>query len=310
MTTRAPIELTVSDGTVLRGEYLTPDVEPPWPVVVMSHGFGVVRTMALPAFADVIAEAGIAVLSYDHRNLGASDGVPRQEIDPYAQLGDARDVISLAQSLPGVDAARLGIWGTSYSGGHVLVLAATDARVRAVVSQVPTISGSTNASRRATADALDLARVGFATDRAARLAGAAPTLVVGTPDVTAADLDHTDDDLERTALGNDLRAWLRATPPGDLDGFVNELTLRSHELYATYEPGSYVSRIAPTPLLVVCADHDTATPTDEILRAYGEAHEPKQLVLLPGGHCDVYGPQRARAAAAARDFFGTHLGPV
>lgn len=111
-------------------------------------------------------------------------------------------------------------------------------------------------------------------------------------------------------MGNDLRAWLRATPPGDLDGFVNELTLRSHELYATYEPGSHIARIAPTPLLVVCADHDTVTPTDEILRAYNEAREPKQLVLLPGGHCDVYGPRRAPAAAGARDFFGTHLRPV
>ncbi len=307
MTTRAPIELTVSDGTVLRGEYLTPDVEPPWPVVVMSRGFGVVRAMALPAVADVIAEAGIAVLSYDHRNLGASDGVPRQEIDPYAQLGDARDVMSLAQHLPGVNAERLGIWGTSYSGGHVLVLAATDARVRAVVSQVPTISGSTNASRRATAEAIDAARAAFAADRAARLAGAAATTVPNAPDVTDADLAHDGDDLERTALGNDLQAWMRATPPGDLDGFVNELTLRSHELYATYEPGSYITRIAPTPLLVVCAGHDTVTPTDEILRAYGEAREPKQLLLLPGGHCDVYGPQRSAAAAAARDFFAEHL---
>lgn len=307
MTTRAPIELTVSDNTVLRGEYLTPDVETPWPVVVMSHGFGVVRAMALPAFADVIAEAGIAVLSYDHRNVGGSGGTPRQEIDPYAQLGDARDVISLAQSLPGVDAARLGIWGSSYSGGHVLVLAATDARVRAVVSQVPTISGSTNASRRATADALDAARAGFVADRAARLAGGPPTTVLNAPDVTDADLAHDGDDGVRTPLGNDLRSWMRATPPGDLEGFVNELTLRSHELYATYEPGSYITRIAPTPLLVVCADHDTVTPTDEILRAYGEAREPQQLVLLPGGHCDVYGPQRAAAAAAVRDFFDERL---
>lgn len=314
VTTRAPVELTVSDGTVLRGEYLSPDVEPPWPVVVMSHGFGVVRTMALPAFADTIAEAGIAVLSYDHRNLGASDGTPRQEVDPWAQLADARDVISLAQGLDGVDAERLGLWGTSYSGGHALVLAATDARVRAVVSQVPTISGSTNASRRATADALDRLRTSFAVDRAARLAGADPVMVPNAPDVTDADLAHdpgTDfpgtEALLTTPLGNDLRAWLRATPPADLATLVNALTLRSHELYATYEPGAWVARVAPTPLLMICADHDTVTPTDEILRAYNEAREPKQLLLLPGGHCDVYGPQRPAAAAGARDFFAARL---
>ena len=177
MSTREPVELTVSDGTVLRGEVLRPDGPGPWPVVVMSHGFGVVRTMALPAFADVVAQAGIAVLTYDHRNLGASDGTPRQEVDPWVQLADARDVITHARSLPGVDPERLGLWGTSYSGGHVLVLAATDRRVRAVVSQVPTVSGSTNASRRATADALDALRVRFDIDRAARLAGAEPAVL-------------------------------------------------------------------------------------------------------------------------------------
>lgn len=274
VTTRAPVELTVSDGTVLRGEYLSPDVEPPWPVVVMSHGFGVVRTMALPAFADTIAEAGIAVLSYDHRNLGASDGTPRQEVDPWAQLADARDVISLAQGLDGVDAERLGLWGTSYSGGHALVLAATDARVRAVVRQVPTISGSTNASRRATADALDRLRTSFAVDRAAQLAGADPVMVPNAPDVTDADLAHD--------------------PGADFPGTEALLT-------------TPLARVAPTPLLMICADHDTVTPTDEILRAYNEAREPKQLLLLPGGHCDVYGPQRPAAAAVARDFFAARL---
>lgn len=307
MTTREDLELTVSDGTVLRGWVLRPDAPAPYPVVVMSHGFGVVKEMALPAFAETIAEAGVAVVVYDHRGLGASDGAPRQEVDPWVQVSDARDVITLAGELAGVDPDRLGVWGTSYSGGHVLVLAATDARVKAVVSQVPTISGSINASRRATADVLDVMRVRFAQDRSARLRGAEPTMVPNAAEVTAEDLAHDGDEITRTPLGNDLRAWLRATPPGDLATLRNELTLRSHELYATYEPGRWIAQVAPTPLLVVCLDHDTVTPTDEILRAYEEAHQPKRLVLLPGGHCDAYGTQRPRAAAEARDFFAEHL---
>ncbi len=307
MSKREDLEFTVSDGTVLRGWYFTPVSEPPWPIIVMSHGFGVVKEMALAEVATTFADAGFGVMVYDHRNLGASEGTPRQEIDPYAQLADARDAFSVAQSLTGVDPDRLGIWGTSYSGGHVLVLAATDARVKAVVSQVPTVSGSTNTSRRATADELSRIRERFVKDRAARLAGQPPEMVPNTPDVTDDDLAHDDDELTATALGNDLRLWLRATPAADLRNLRNELTLRSHELYATYEPGSYVTRIAPVPLLVVCVTQDTVTPTDEILKAYGQAREPKRLLLLPGGHCDVYGRQRDTAAVAARDWFAQHL---
>lgn len=304
---RVDVELPVTDGTVLRGWHYRPDTTGSHPVVVMSHGFGVVKEMALPTFAETFAAAGIAVLVYDHRNLGDSDGEPRQEIDPWAQLSDARDVITHAAGLDGVDPQRIGVWGTSYSGGHVLVLAATDARIQAVVSQVPTISGSVNASRRATAEALAGLRVAFAADRTARLAGAAPTMVPNASEVTDDDLAHDGDDPEHTQMGNDLRAWLRATPPDDLRGLRNELTLRSHELYATYEPGRWIAQISPTPLMMISLDDDTITPTDEVLRAYAEAREPKRLVLLSGGHCDAYGTQRAAAASAALDWFVEHL---
>jgi fermentation-respiration switch protein FrsA (DUF1100 family) len=87
----------------------------------------------------------------------------------------------------------------------------------------------------------------------------------------------------------------------------NEMTLRSLEMYAEYEPGSYIERIGPTPLLVITADADTLTPTDEILAAYGRACEPKQLRIVPGGHYDVYGWQRPTAIAAAREWFLQHL---
>lgn len=310
MTSRDDLELTVSDGTVLRGWVLRPDAIPdaaPCPVVVMSHGFGVVKEMALPAFAETIAEAGIAVVCYDHRSLGASDGMPRQEVDPYAQLADACDVITLAGELDGVDPRRLGIWGTSYSGGHVLVLGATDARVQAVVSQVPTISGSVNASRRASADVLVEMRERFGQDRSARLRGEPPMMVPNAAEVTEQDLAHDGDDATAVVMGNDLRAWLRAAPPAALANLRNDLTLRSHELYASYEPGRYVAQIAPTPLLMIALAGDTVTPADEVLRAYAEAREPKQLVLLDGGHCDAYGIRRAEAASAARDFFAAHL---
>lgn len=84
--------------------------------------------MYLDSFAELFAGAGLNALAFDNRNFGASDGEPRQEIDLWAQ----------------VDAGRIGIWGSSHSGGHVLVVAAIERRVKAVLSQVPLVSGHAN----------------------------------------------------------------------------------------------------------------------------------------------------------------------
>ncbi|MNI87650.1 X-Pro dipeptidyl-peptidase (S15 family) [compost metagenome] len=108
--------------------------------------------MYLDSFAEAFARAGLASIVYDHRNFGASDGLPRQEIDPILQIRGYRDAITYAQSLPQTDANRIGVWGSSYSGAHALVVAAQDRRVKAVVSQVPLISGHDNARRLIRAD--------------------------------------------------------------------------------------------------------------------------------------------------------------
>ena len=76
---------------------------------------------------------------FDNRNFGASDGQPRQEIDPWQQVRDYRDAITFAETLDATDPDRIGIWGSSYSGGHVLVVGAIDRRVKCVVAQVPRI---------------------------------------------------------------------------------------------------------------------------------------------------------------------------
>jgi len=139
---RKDIDFKTEDGVMLRGWLYLPDrAAGPVPTVVMAHGFSAVKEMYLDRFAEVFAAGGLGALVFDNRNFGASDGEPRQHIDSWEQVGDYRDTITFAETLPEVDRNRIGVWGSSYSGGHVLVIGAIDRRVKCVVSQVPLISG-------------------------------------------------------------------------------------------------------------------------------------------------------------------------
>ena len=137
-----------AEGVTLRGWlYRGEGASGRAPTIVMAHGFSAVKEMYLDAFAEVFAAAGLNALVFDNRNFGASDGEPRQEIDPWEQVRDYRHAITYATTLDEVDATRIGVWGSSYSGGHVLVVGAIDRRVKAVVAQVPLVSGSANVRR-------------------------------------------------------------------------------------------------------------------------------------------------------------------
>ncbi|HEX6655799.1 MAG TPA: alpha/beta fold hydrolase [Candidatus Limnocylindria bacterium] len=106
------------------------------PAVAMAHGLGAVKEMYLEPFARRFAEAGIAALLFDYRGFGASGGEPRQRIFPRDQIEDYRSALTWLSLQMEIDADRLGVWGSSFSGGHVLHVAACDPRVKAVVNQV------------------------------------------------------------------------------------------------------------------------------------------------------------------------------
>ncbi|MCI4340268.1 MAG: alpha/beta hydrolase, partial [Thermoplasmata archaeon] len=110
---------------------------PPPAVIVMAHGTTGTIPMVMDRYAEAFQAAGFAVLAYDHRNFGISDGEPRHEINPWVQARGYRDAVTRSQSLRGVDPQRVGIWGDSWSGGEALVAAAFEPRVKAVVVQCP-----------------------------------------------------------------------------------------------------------------------------------------------------------------------------
>lgn len=292
------VEFLSSDGCMLRGYLKTPDGKGPFPTVAMAHGFSAIKEVFLEQYADVFTAHGLACLVYDHRNLGASDGEPRFEVDPWAQMRGYRDALTFASLQPECDESRLGVWGTSYSGGHVIPVAAVDKRVKAVVSQVPFISGLANCRRVYREEELPVLREMFDADRKARMQGEEPKMLdvfgergslCALPSPEEWDFMH-----ESGMIGTPM--WL------------NKVTLRSAELFFEYEPGRFIEEISPTPLLMILVSHDLVTPQDIALDAYARAREPKQLLMIQGGHMDIYIKEFERGSAAAAKFLAEHLG--
>src|SRR5882757_4642156 len=174
---RKDIEIN-AEGTMLRGWFYTPEsASGKVPGIVMAHGFSAVKEMYLDRFAEHFCAAGLAVVVFDNRNFGASEGQPRQEIDPWAQVRDYRHAITWTRTQREIDSERIGVWGSSYSGGHVLVVGAIDRRVKCVVSQVPLASGYRNIQRLVRPDFIAPLRAQLVTDREARFRGEAPTMI-------------------------------------------------------------------------------------------------------------------------------------
>jgi dienelactone hydrolase len=181
-------DVTFSSGAETCAAWLyVPDGAGPHPITVLAHGFGGVREARLWAFAERFAAAGIAALVFDYRHFGASGGEPRQLLDVGRQLDDWRAAIAFARTLDGVDADRVAAWGTSFSGGHVAVIAAEDTRLRAAISQGPFFDGIDALRAAGPRNIVRLAVAGVR-DEARRLTGRRSFMlpVVGPPGSLAA----------------------------------------------------------------------------------------------------------------------------
>ncbi|MGA8513334.1 MAG: alpha/beta fold hydrolase [Burkholderiaceae bacterium] len=127
-----------SEGATLRGLLFLPQAHAKkLPVVIMAHGTSATVTMVTDQYAQAFCRAGLAVLLYDHRNFGQSEGEPRQEINPWIQCRGYRDALRFAQTLDAIDPERIALWGDSYTGGQVIVVGANEPRAKAIVAQCP-----------------------------------------------------------------------------------------------------------------------------------------------------------------------------
>ncbi|MGV9611196.1 alpha/beta hydrolase [Nocardia xishanensis] len=249
-------------------------VPKPRPLVVMGHGLGGTRDMGLDRYARRFAAAGMAVLVFDYRHFGASQGEPRQLLNIARQREDWRSAISYARTLRGIDKTRIALWGTSFGGGHVLTVAPEDDYLAAVVAQVPFTSGWASAWAKGPISSTKVAAIAAADlligplrrkPVRIRLAGRKRSAAL----MSAADVPEGYGRLAEESETYDPKVAARIAFPALFDS-----------------PGRHAKALK-VPVFYAVADNDSIAPAKPTLKA---AERTKHAVVkrYPVGHFDVY----------------------
>jgi len=271
MVERADVSFPSGDAACAAWLYRPPQASA---CVVLAHGWTGVREQRLDAYAERFADAGLAALVFDYRHFGASEGEPRSLLDIRRQLADWRAAVAFARGQAGIEPDRLALWGSSFSGGHVIVTAASDPLIAAVVAQVPFADGLANLVRLGPAHALRLTLAGLR-DQAGALAGRPPHMLasVGPPGSKAV-MNSPDAEPGFLALNPEGLSW------------PNEAAARVALRVGAYRPIRSASQVR-CPVLFALADDDVITPPD--LAEKEAARMPRAEVRrYPGGHFDPY----------------------
>ncbi len=270
-----------SGGATCRGWfYRAEGVKGSAPVIVMSHGITAVKEQQLAPYAERFAAEGFSVLAFDYRCLGASDGDPRGLVDPRQQHDDLRAAITWVSGMPGVDARRIALWGTSFSGGHALFVGALDPRVKVIAVQVPALNIPHSLIALITRPVFDGLLGSIADDQAVRNAGGEGAVlpVVNAPGQPA------------FLAASDAYAWFTETAKA-APTWRNSISLESIARVAEYVPDAFIELIAPRPLLMQAATKDSIIPINLARQAFHRAGDPKRLEVYECGHFDPYGTE-------------------
>ena len=292
---RKDVSFNVKGTSIRAWLYLPENSTAAVPCIIMGHGFGGTRDMGLERYAVRYLAAGYAVLIFDYRYFGASGGQPRQLIwFPY-QLEDRQAAINYARSLKEIDASRIALWGTSASGGHVIVSAAKDRNIACVSAQCPGLDGRASAMMAFKKQGLNF------------------RLIV-----------HAQRDLVRSWLGLSPHKIPIVAKPGSIacittsdaydgyskfasENFINETCARIAIRADKYRPVKHAGSVSCPVLLQIC-EYDSITPksaAEETEKKLGNFAEVK---YYPIGHFDIYfGDHFERSIGDQLEFFKKNL---
>lgn len=297
-----PIEFQ-SEGATLRGRlYIPKNNSTKLPVIIMAHGYSAtIEGMVADRFAEVFRNAGFAVLLYDHRNLGISDGEPRQELNRWTQARGFRDAIEFVISLPEIDSAKIGLWGDSMSGDEVIFVAAMDHRIKTVVAQVPACGrelpppdpdGSQFKSLKNTFYTGDINTV---------------ETKIGPMPVVSFDQESIPSLLKPLTAYR----WFMEYGGRYNTKWVNHATYVTPKVPTKFNSVLCITHIKAALLMMVAYDDEMPGANSDVARyAFNLAPEPKELVEVDGGHFGLlFYPSILfdEASTKQADFFIRHL---
>ena len=296
-THRREVSFTVKGDTINAWLYLPDAGDENLPCVVMANGTGGTKDMLLENYARRFQAAGMAVLSFDYRSFGNSEGRPRQLLWIPHQLEDYAAAADFARDREGIDPQRIALWGTSLSGGHVITLAARDRRIACVIAQCPGVDG--RAAAKHAFETLGLAHmlrlvVHGQRDWVRGVLGLAPHKipVAGKPG-----------SLALMTTPGEWEFFEQCAPPTYVNDVCARIVIRGDK----YRPITYAGDVRCPVLMQVC-EKDAIIPvaaareTEKLLGAYADAH------YYPIGHFDIYtGEHFERAVEEQVAFLNKHL---
>lgn len=247
------------------------------PCVLIAHGFGNTADSGLFQFAEAFAGIGLDALVFDYRGFGLSAGEPRQLVSYKRHRDDYRSAIGFARGLDGVDPERIVLWGTSYSGGHVVAVAAGDPRIAAVISLVASLDGAATLKQLVkTAGPGQLARASArgARDRLAAMTGRPPVMMP---------IAAEPGELAALSTPDALPGCLEIAGPT----YVNEFCAREALVASNNRPVKVAGKIS-CPVLFQVAVDDQIAPTAPVEKAAKALGDLAELRRYPGGHFDAY----------------------
>ncbi|MEJ7929413.1 CocE/NonD family hydrolase [Ramlibacter sp. AN1015] len=252
------------------------------PLVIMAGGWCYTKEIVMPHYSKFFHDIGCATLRFDYRRFGESTGEPRQHINPWDQIEDYRNALSYAATLPGIDKKRTGIWGISYSGGHVLVTAALDSRAAFAISTIPVVDGFQTMRRCHGEVKFAQLLALIQKDREARFRGEQPGYMPMSPE----------------KLGEELTSWpfphvfagFKGIQATEAPRHEHRNTIQSVELLLQYMVKPYAARIVETPVMMTLAHADNITSADLEVEVFNAIASPdKQFESVRGvDHMSLY----------------------
>lgn len=299
-------------GVLCEGDYLSARTDALTsdqgrPCVVMAHGFGTTRDSGLMPFAERFAAAGCEVLLFDYRGFGGSQGEPRQDVDHRRHREDFHAAVAWARTRPDVDPDRVAVWGSSYSGGHVIAVAAQDQRIAAIVSQGAAMDGLAALTGRGKVRAPGLeppaktsgkgSAIGRAviSDLGRAMTGRSPRMIafLGDPGSGA------------MISGEGAVAFSKITGPM----FRNEMCARGIARIGFNRPVRFAHRVR-CPTLLVIAEYDEIAPSTVVHQVARRIGGRAEVASYDCGHFAIYaGEEFADSVARQVEFITRVLAP-